>query len=66
MAIRGISSSSPLLAKEVDLSDPKQLALYKLYRPERVTPREKGYDLLKNPRLNKVTVDYLCDEGFYS
>uniref|UniRef100_A0A183FD02 Malic domain-containing protein n=1 Tax=Heligmosomoides polygyrus TaxID=6339 RepID=A0A183FD02_HELPZ len=35
------------------LSDPKQLALHKLYRPERVTPKEKGYDLLKNPRLNK-------------
>ncbi|KJH42897.1 malic enzyme, NAD binding domain protein [Dictyocaulus viviparus] len=50
---RLISSSCSLSAKEVDLNDPKQMALYKLYRPERVTPREKGYDLLKNPRLNK-------------
>ncbi|PIO70051.1 malic enzyme domain protein [Teladorsagia circumcincta] len=40
-------------AKEIDFNDPKQVALHKLYRPERITPREKGYDLLKNPRLNK-------------
>ncbi|VDN29899.1 unnamed protein product, partial [Cylicostephanus goldi] len=46
-------SLSHTASKEVDLNDPKQLALHKLYRPERVTPREKGYDLLKNPRLNK-------------
>ncbi|WKX95316.1 hypothetical protein Q1695_012066 [Nippostrongylus brasiliensis] len=36
-----------------DLNSSKDVALYKLYRPERVTPRQKGYDLLKNPRLNK-------------
>ncbi|KAK6737759.1 hypothetical protein RB195_020080 [Necator americanus] len=53
IGFRTISASSVALTKEVDLSDPKQLALHKLYRPERVTPREKGYDLLKNPRLNK-------------
>ncbi|KAK5970791.1 Malic enzyme, partial [Trichostrongylus colubriformis] len=46
-------SLSPIRRKEIDFNDPKQVALHKLYRPERVTPREKGYDLLKNPRLNK-------------
>ncbi|CAD5216490.1 unnamed protein product [Bursaphelenchus xylophilus] len=39
--------------KEWDLSDPKQLELYKLYRPERVTPKQRGVDLLKTPGLNK-------------
>ncbi|VDK67592.1 unnamed protein product, partial [Cylicostephanus goldi] len=36
-----------------DLSDPKVLALHKLYRIERVTPTAKGYAILKNPRFNK-------------
>ncbi|KAK6015760.1 malic enzyme domain protein, partial [Ostertagia ostertagi] len=36
-----------------DLNDPKQLALHKLYRPERVTPNERGYQLLSTPRLSK-------------
>ncbi|KAE9417690.1 hypothetical protein Angca_010030, partial [Angiostrongylus cantonensis] len=36
-----------------DLSDPNVLALYKLYRQERITPRAKGYDLLHNSRINK-------------
>ncbi|VDL86175.1 unnamed protein product [Nippostrongylus brasiliensis] len=48
-------SLSPIRLKDIDLNDPKQVALHKLYRPERITPKEKGYDLLKNPRLNKVT-----------
>ncbi|KAK6021667.1 hypothetical protein OSTOST_12654 [Ostertagia ostertagi] len=38
---------------EPDLSDPKKMALHKLYRPERLTPHEKGYQLLNNPRLTK-------------
>ncbi|VDM59798.1 unnamed protein product [Angiostrongylus costaricensis] len=58
-----LSSSTSLNAKEIDLNDPKQLALHKLYRPERVTPRERGYDLLKNPRLNKATFD--CNNGVH-
>ncbi|ETN82826.1 hypothetical protein NECAME_17628 [Necator americanus] len=41
---------------EVDLSDPKQLALHKLYRPERITPLKRGLELLKTPSLNKTTV----------
>ncbi|KAK6737776.1 hypothetical protein RB195_020086 [Necator americanus] len=36
-----------------DIQDPEQLALHKLYRPERVTPNEKGYNLLSTARLNK-------------
>uniref|UniRef100_A0A8L8PZT0 Malic enzyme n=1 Tax=Heligmosomoides polygyrus TaxID=6339 RepID=A0A8L8PZT0_HELPZ len=36
-----------------DSSDPKAVALYKLYRPERITPPIKGYALIKNPRYNK-------------
>ncbi|VDM47997.1 unnamed protein product [Toxocara canis] len=31
----------------------KEMALYKLYRPERVTPKDRSADLLKNARLNK-------------
>lgn len=42
-----------ILGVEPDLSDPKKRALHKLYRHERVTPTEKGYDLIGNPRLNK-------------
>ncbi|EYC12301.1 hypothetical protein Y032_0048g1717 [Ancylostoma ceylanicum] len=38
---------------EIDLSDPKQLALHKLYRPERITPLKRGLELLKTPSLNK-------------
>ncbi|KAK6018054.1 hypothetical protein OSTOST_16407, partial [Ostertagia ostertagi] len=53
--IRSIYTSAAALAKkyEPDLSDPKKLALHKLYRPERVTPSEKGYELLNTSRLNK-------------
>ncbi|ETN71637.1 malic enzyme domain protein [Necator americanus] len=40
-------------AQAYDLSNPHTLALHKLYRIERTTPRQKGYELLKNPRLNK-------------
>ncbi|OZC06482.1 hypothetical protein X798_06535, partial [Onchocerca flexuosa] len=31
----------------------QEMALYKLYRPERVTPRKRGVDLLKDNRINK-------------
>lgn len=31
----------------------KELELYKLYRPERITPNKRGVDLLKTPALNK-------------
>ncbi|XGW07483.1 hypothetical protein V3C99_010563, partial [Haemonchus contortus] len=54
--IRTISSSAAALAmhhQEPDLSDPRKKALHKLYRPERVTPNEKGYELLNTSRLNK-------------
>lgn len=53
---RFISLSKSLLdgKKEWDLNDPKQLELYKLYRPERITPSKRGIDLLKSPGLNKV------------
>ncbi|KAK5970487.1 hypothetical protein GCK32_020990, partial [Trichostrongylus colubriformis] len=33
--------------------DPEKQSLYKLYRPERVTPTQKGYQLLNLSRLNK-------------
>ncbi|VDO05127.1 unnamed protein product, partial [Haemonchus placei] len=53
--VRSLSSSSTAVHEvhEYDLSDPKQLALHKLYRPERVTPAKRGVELLKTPRLNK-------------
>ena len=54
---RSISISKSVLEgkkdKKWDLNDPKQLELYKLYRPERVTPNKRGVDLLKTPGLNK-------------
>ncbi|KAK6049573.1 hypothetical protein COOONC_12922, partial [Cooperia oncophora] len=51
---RAISATTTHNARQkLDLSNPKTLALHKLYRPERVTPREKGYALLTNNRLNK-------------
>ncbi|KAL6736821.1 hypothetical protein Aduo_007127 [Ancylostoma duodenale] len=36
-----------------DLSNPQILALHKLYRNERIHPRQRGFELLKNPHLNK-------------
>lgn len=53
-SLRRISTTALCSEKnEPDLSDPKQLALHKLYRPERVTPSKRGIDLLKAPGLNK-------------
>uniref|UniRef100_A0A183C2X5 Malic enzyme n=1 Tax=Globodera pallida TaxID=36090 RepID=A0A183C2X5_GLOPA len=46
-------SLSAGLQREWDLNDPEQMRLYKLYRPERVTPCVRGVDLLKDPGLNK-------------
>uniref|UniRef100_A0A915PD78 Malic enzyme n=1 Tax=Setaria digitata TaxID=48799 RepID=A0A915PD78_9BILA len=31
----------------------REMALYKLYRPERVTPKKRGIDLLNDSRINK-------------
>uniref|UniRef100_A0A915CKZ2 Malic enzyme n=1 Tax=Ditylenchus dipsaci TaxID=166011 RepID=A0A915CKZ2_9BILA len=39
--------------KEWDLKDPKQKALFELYRPEPVIPNKRGQDLLKTRELNK-------------
>jgi hypothetical protein len=52
-------SSTPVLyvkppKKEWDLSNPEERELYKLYRPERITPHKRGIELLKTPGLNKV------------
>lgn len=53
---RQLTSTAALHKKrEWDLSDPKQLELYKLYRPERVTPKQRGIELLKTAGLNKVS-----------
>ncbi|VDO59886.1 unnamed protein product [Heligmosomoides polygyrus] len=41
------------MGEDIDLSDPKLMALHKLYRPERVTPAKRGVELLKTPGLNK-------------
>uniref|UniRef100_A0A915LTX6 Malic enzyme n=1 Tax=Meloidogyne javanica TaxID=6303 RepID=A0A915LTX6_MELJA len=46
-------STTQFLTREWNLDDPKQKALYKLYRAERVTPSVRGVDLLKSPDLNK-------------
>ncbi|WKX96426.1 hypothetical protein Q1695_012681 [Nippostrongylus brasiliensis] len=54
-SVRGLSTTVLLRegGQEYDLSDPKLLALHKLYRPERITPSKRGVDLLKTPSLNK-------------
>lgn len=46
------------MGEDIDLSDPKLMALHKLYRPERVTPAKRGVELLKTPGLNKVSSGY--------
>ncbi|KAI1728453.1 malic enzyme, NAD binding domain-containing protein [Ditylenchus destructor] len=52
--VRCISQiNTRLFAREWDQNDPKQKALYKLYRPERITPNKRGVDLIKTPGLNK-------------
>ncbi|CAK5085312.1 unnamed protein product [Meloidogyne enterolobii] len=48
-----LSSSERFLSTTQFLTHPKQKALYKLYRAERVTPSVRGVDLLKSPDLNK-------------
>ncbi|KAK5966232.1 Malic enzyme, partial [Trichostrongylus colubriformis] len=53
LGARTLSTTSVANAAEVDLSDPQQMALHKLYRPERVTPHKRGVELLKTPGLNK-------------
>ncbi|KAK5984858.1 Malic enzyme [Trichostrongylus colubriformis] len=57
--IRTIYMSEAVFAKkyEPDLNDPKTLELHKLYRPERVTPTEKGYKLISTSRINKKLLD---------
>ncbi|KAI6205745.1 hypothetical protein M3Y94_00827100 [Aphelenchoides besseyi] len=50
---RWLSVCTTLRAKEWDLADPEQMELYKLYRPERLTPTKRGVELLKMPGLNK-------------
>ncbi|KAI6223804.1 hypothetical protein M3Y99_01426100 [Aphelenchoides fujianensis] len=51
------STSQRVFAKEAtkewDLEDTKQRELYEFYRPERVPPNKRGYDLLKAPEFNK-------------
>ncbi|KHJ90300.1 malic enzyme domain protein [Oesophagostomum dentatum] len=59
--VRLVSTTAPALihGEDVDLSDPKNMALHKLYRPERITPSKRGVDLLKTERLNKKSVTFV-------
>uniref|UniRef100_A0A0K0FYD7 Malic enzyme n=1 Tax=Strongyloides venezuelensis TaxID=75913 RepID=A0A0K0FYD7_STRVS len=52
---RSLSSSSVLYGRmpAPDPDDPEAIAIHKLYRPERVTPTKRGYDILKDPAINK-------------
>ncbi|VDM98935.1 unnamed protein product, partial [Onchocerca ochengi] len=55
-AIRTLSNTtvnySELTQPQEEMSE-QEMALYKLYRPERVTPMKRGVDLLKDSRINK-------------
>ncbi|MFH4973561.1 hypothetical protein AB6A40_000270 [Gnathostoma spinigerum] len=68
---RNLFTSSVLLDSDDLYADPKlieldekELALHKLYRPERVTPTKRGVDLLKTPRLNKGMAFRLYERQF--
>ncbi|WKX96427.1 hypothetical protein Q1695_012682 [Nippostrongylus brasiliensis] len=51
-------------SKEFNLDDPQQKALHKLYRPEIVTPKYRGVELLKLPWLNKGLAFTLYERQF--
>uniref|UniRef100_A0A0K0FD75 Malic enzyme n=1 Tax=Strongyloides venezuelensis TaxID=75913 RepID=A0A0K0FD75_STRVS len=52
---RSLSSTQNLNGriKLPENSDEETIAIHKLYRPERVTPTKRGYDILKDPAINK-------------
>ncbi|EYB99177.1 hypothetical protein Y032_0124g1205 [Ancylostoma ceylanicum] len=54
---RGIAKTTWVCQKAngqvYDLSNPQVLALHKLYRKEQIHPHQRGFELLKNPHLNK-------------
>lgn len=50
--------------REWNLNDQKEFRLYKLYRPERITPNKRGIELLKTPALNKVVLFGLEERYF--
>uniref|UniRef100_A0AC35UGW1 Malic enzyme n=1 Tax=Rhabditophanes sp. KR3021 TaxID=114890 RepID=A0AC35UGW1_9BILA len=52
---RSISCSPALAGKmpDPDPEDEKAVRLHKMYRPERITPTKKGFDILKTPSINK-------------
>ncbi|VDO53601.1 unnamed protein product [Onchocerca flexuosa] len=55
-AIRTLSNTTvncSEVAQPQEQMSEQEMALYKLYRPERVTPRKRGVDLLKDNRINK-------------
>uniref|UniRef100_A0AC34F2S3 Malic enzyme n=1 Tax=Panagrolaimus sp. ES5 TaxID=591445 RepID=A0AC34F2S3_9BILA len=56
---------SLLNAHEYDLTDPEVQKLYKLYRPERITPHKRGIEMLKTPSLNKGMAFSLFERHYF-
>jgi hypothetical protein len=49
-----VSKFTNAAKQKLDLKDPEEKKLYEVYRPESVTPHQRGVELLHSADLNKV------------